>query len=99
MPGGAGRCVLESDAAVGELGADAVGLGEVALGARLVAALHQRIDLGIIAAAKKDQPDESAKYTRWGWIAVVIGLVLSIIAVFAFFALVAVGGSNYDSSY
>jgi uncharacterized membrane protein len=54
---------------------------------------------GIIAAAKKDEPVESAKFTRWGWIAVVAGLVLSIIAVIAFFALVAVGSSGYDSSY
>ena len=35
----------------------------------------------IIAATKKDQPAESAKYTRWGWIALVVGLVLVIVIV------------------
>lgn len=56
---------------------------------------------GIIAAAKKDQPVESAKYTRWGWIAVIAGLVLSIIAVIAFVALIAVGSSssNFNTGY
>jgi hypothetical protein len=55
----------------------------------------------IIAAAKKDQPADSAKYTRWGWIAVAAGFVLSILAVVAFFVLVASTGSSssFDSGY
>jgi hypothetical protein len=35
----------------------------------------------IIAATKSDQPAEQAKYTRWGWIAEVVGLAFVIIAV------------------
>ena len=54
----------------------------------------------IIAAAKKDQPVESAKYTRWGWIALVAGLVLAILVIVAFVALAASSGtSSFDSGY
>jgi hypothetical protein len=35
----------------------------------------------IIAATKSDQPVEQAKYTRWGWIAEVVGLAFVIIAI------------------
>jgi hypothetical protein len=54
----------------------------------------------IVAAAKKDQPAESAKYTRWGWIALVAGLVLTILVVVIF--VVAIAGSSsssYNSGY
>lgn len=53
----------------------------------------------IMAAAKKDEPAESAKYTRWGWIAVVAGLVLAILLAVVFIGVIAVGGSSYDSGY
>jgi hypothetical protein len=55
----------------------------------------------IIAAAKKDQPAESAKYTRWGWIAVAAGFVLAILVGVAIFALAATTGtsSSFNSGY
>jgi Na+/proline symporter len=36
--------------------------------------------LGIIAAARKDEPSTSASLTRWGWIALVVCFVLAILA-------------------
>jgi hypothetical protein len=56
---------------------------------------------GIIAATKKDQPAESAKYTRWGWIAVGVTLALAVVGIVAFVALVATTGtsSSFDSGY
>ena len=48
----------------------------------------------IIAATKSDQPAEQAKYTRWGWIAEVVGLAFVIIAV----VLVVVFGIALSSS-
>jgi hypothetical protein len=54
----------------------------------------------IIAAAKKDQPAESAKYTKWGWIALGVTLALLIVAVVAVVALASTSGSsNFDSGY
>ena len=55
----------------------------------------------IIAAAKKDQPADSAKYTRWGWIAFGVGLLLSVIVIGVVIAGLAVSGgtSTYDSGY
>jgi hypothetical protein len=49
----------------------------------------------IIAAAKKDDPAESAKFTRWGWIALVVGFVLTLLVVGV---LIAVGLSMSSSS-
>ncbi len=55
----------------------------------------------IIAATKKDQPAESAKYTKWGWIAVIVGFVLSILVIVAVIAIAIASdsGSSYDSGY
>ena len=44
--------------------------------ASAAASASSRLVFAIIAATKKDQPADSAKYTRWGWIAFVVGLVL-----------------------
>ena len=55
----------------------------------------------IIAATKKDRPDESAKYTKWGWIAVVVGFVLSILVIVGIIAIAIASdsGSSYDTGY
>jgi hypothetical protein len=54
----------------------------------------------IVAAAKKDQPAESAKYTRWGWVALGVGLLLTILVVVGFIALAASSGtSSFDTGY
>jgi len=56
--------------------------------------------LGIIAAAKKDDPTASAKFTRWGWIALAVGLVLAVVVIGIVIALaVSTGTTTYDSSY
>ena len=56
----------------------------------------------IIAAAKKDQPTEADKFTRWGWIALVVSFVLAVLVIIGFFVLIAVGstsGSTFDTGY
>jgi hypothetical protein len=55
----------------------------------------------IVAATKKDRPDESAKYTKWGWIAVVVGFVLSILVIVGIIAIAIANdsGSSYDTGY
>lgn len=51
--------------------------------------------LGIIAATKTDQPAEQAKFTKWGWIAEVVGLVLVVVLVVL---LVVVGMAGFMGS-
>jgi hypothetical protein len=37
--------------------------------------------LAIIAATKSDQPSEQAKFTKWGWIAEIVGLALVVVVI------------------
>jgi hypothetical protein len=56
----------------------------------------------IIAATKKDEPAAAAKFTRWGWIALVVGFVLAVLAIVGIIALAAVGtnsGPSFDTGY
>ncbi|MEO5983479.1 MAG: hypothetical protein ABIQ13_14315 [Pedococcus sp.] len=48
----------------------------------------------IIAVTKKDQPSEMAKWTKWGWIAIAVTVVLAVLAIGALIGLAAVGGST-----
>ena len=43
---------------------------------------------------KKDQPSEMAKWTKWGWIAIAVTVVLAVLAIGALIGLAAVGGST-----
>jgi hypothetical protein len=52
---------------------------------------------GIIAATKKDEPADSAKYTRWGWIALIATFVLAVFGGILAVILVAVFSSSPDS--
>lgn len=52
----------------------------------------------IIAATKKDQPSEVAKWTKWGWIALGVTIAaLVIVGVIVIVGLFAVGGSGSGS--
>ena len=54
----------------------------------------------IIAAAKKDDQAESAKFTRWGWIALVVGFVLTLLVIGVVIAVgLSVGSSSDVSGY
>ncbi len=54
----------------------------------------------IIAAAKKNEPAASAKYTKWGWIAFAVGLLLAVIVVGVVIALaVTTSPTTSDSGY
>ena len=48
----------------------------------------------IIAVTKRDQPSEMAKWTRWGWIALGITLLLVVLAIIGLVSIAAVGGST-----
>jgi hypothetical protein len=52
---------------------------------------------GIIAATKKNEPVESAKFTRWGWIALVATFVLAVVAI-VFLVAVGLVASNTSTS-
>jgi hypothetical protein len=54
--------------------------------------------LGIIAATKKDEPVESAKYTRWGWIALVAMIALGVVVIGLITAIAIIGSSSSSSS-
>lgn len=54
--------------------------------------------LGIIAAARKDEPSTSASLTRWGWIALVVCFVLAVVAVILLIALAASFSTNNSFS-
>jgi hypothetical protein len=51
----------------------------------------------IIAASKKDVPVESAKYTRWGWIALVATFALAILGGILFAVIAAIASSSSSS--
>ncbi len=54
----------------------------------------------IIAATKTQEPAEQAKYTRYGWIAFGVTLLLVVIGIIAVIAIgLSSGTSSYDSSY
>lgn len=53
--------------------------------------------LAIVAATHKDDPAASARFTRWGWIALVAGFVLA--AAILIISLVAIGFSTNTSTY
>lgn len=53
--------------------------------------------LAIIAATHKDDPAASARFTRWGWIALVAGFVVA--ALILIITLVAIGFSTNTSTY
>jgi hypothetical protein len=48
----------------------------------------------ILAATKKDEPAEAAKWTRWGWIALGITVVVVVIAIVGFVALAVSTGTS-----
>ena len=48
----------------------------------------------IIAVTKKDQASEMGKWTRWGWIALGVTVLLVVLGFVALFSLAAVGGST-----
>lgn len=48
----------------------------------------------IIAVTKKDQPSEMGKWTRWGWIALAVTVVLVVLAIAGLVGIAAVGGST-----
>ena len=52
----------------------------------------------ILAVTKKDQPAEASKWTRWGWIALGVTLVLAILAVVAVVVLAGVS-TNSGTGY
>jgi hypothetical protein len=54
--------------------------------------------LGIIAAARKDEPSTSASLTRWGWIALVACFVLAIVAFILLGALLTTFSTNNSFS-
>lgn len=55
--------------------------------------------LGIIGLTKQSsEPAESAKFTRWGWIAFAAGWVLSIFLIIAFFAVFIASASDMSGS-
>ncbi len=54
--------------------------------------------LGIIAAARKDEPSTSASLTRWGWIALVVCFVLAVVAVILLVALATSFSTNNSFS-
>ena len=54
----------------------------------------------ILAATKNDQPEEQAKFTRWGWWALGITVVLGIIAIVLIALAVGIAGtSSYSTGY
>lgn len=50
--------------------------------------------LGIIAAARKDEPSTSANLTRWGWIALGVCFLLAVLAVIVLIGLATTFGTN-----
>jgi cytochrome c biogenesis protein CcdA len=54
---------------------------------------------GIVAATKKDEPAESAKYTRWGWIAMVASFVFAFLAVVLLIAIAAISSNTSSTGY
>jgi uncharacterized BrkB/YihY/UPF0761 family membrane protein len=49
---------------------------------------------GILAATKNNEPQEQAKFTRWGWWALGITVLLAILAIVAVVVIAAVGSST-----
>jgi hypothetical protein len=53
----------------------------------------------IIAATKKDQPAESAKYTRWGWIAMGTVVLLAVIGIVIFVSIAMIASTSSSTGY
>jgi hypothetical protein len=55
----------------------------------------------IIAATKTQEPAQQAKFTKWGWIALVAGFVLLLLlaGVLIAVAIASSGGSSFDTGY
>jgi hypothetical protein len=70
------------------------GLATISCGVGIIALVF-----AIIAATKNDEPAEQAKFTRWGWWALGITIIVAVVAVVLFIAAFAVGGATtYDSN-
>ena len=54
--------------------------------------------LAIIAATKSDQPSEQAKFTKWGWIAEIVGLALVVVVIVLFVVIGMAGVMSSNSS-